>query len=157
MKSIPAPSPPTVQAISAEMDLLGLGGSAPPPAASPAGLILKHMVKMTGDEYQSHWGSISDTEATVTAVPVASVPSSTDEVENRLGSIGVRTMASGELPTEFKFFLYAQDEVSDGLFLIQSNLSKGGEPLLILTIKTNGGIDAPKVEQLVELIRLALA
>jgi AP-4 complex subunit beta-1 len=138
------------------MDLLGFGGDAPAPApvAPPPGLSLKNMT-MSGDEYQNHWGAISDSEAIVTAVQVSSMPSNTEQVEQTLAAYNVLTMASGELPNEFKFFLYAADEVSGEIFLIQSNLSKGGEPLLILTIKATGA-GAGKVEQLVDVIRSAL-
>jgi AP-4 complex subunit beta-1 len=73
-----------------------------------------------------------------------------------LAAYNVLTMASGELPNEFKFFLYAADEASSELFLIQSNLSKAGEPLLILTIKSTGATAAGKAEQLVDIIRSAL-
>mmetsp|Transcript_29624 Transcript_29624/g.48881 ORF Transcript_29624/g.48881 Transcript_29624/m.48881 type:complete len:838 (+) Transcript_29624:214-2727(+) len=141
------------------MDLLGFGGGAAPsaaPVAPPSGLTLKP-VTLSGDEYQAHWGAISDAEATVTAIPVGAIPSSTDQVERTLGAYNVLTMASGELPAEFKFFLYAADEASGELFLIQSNLSKGGEPLLIVTVKATGPTAAGKMDQLVEIIRNALS
>lgn len=140
------------------MDLLGFGGGPPAPApnAPPnAGLALK-TVTMTGDDYQNYWSIISDADALVTAVPVSSMPSNTEQVEQILAAYHIVTMASGELPNEFKFFLYTADAGSDELFLIQSNLSKGGEPLLILTIKATGAVAAGKVEQLVDIIRSAL-
>jgi AP-4 complex subunit beta-1 len=145
------------------MDLLGFdgGGGAPPapaPVAPPtaAGLSLKP-VTLSGDEYQAHWGAIPDGEATVTAIPIGAIPSSTDQVERTLGAYNVLTMASGELPTEFKFFLYAADEASGELFLVQSNLVKSGEPLLIVTIKATGPSAVGKVEQLVGIIGSALS
>jgi AP-4 complex subunit beta-1 len=139
------------------MDLLGFGAS---PSSAPiqppnAGLSLK-VVSMTGDEYQNYWSTILDSEATVTAVPISSIPNNTDEVEQVLSAYNILTMASGELPNEFKFFLYAADGASDEVFLIQSNVSKGGEPLLILTIKATGASSSSKVQDLVDIIRTAL-
>ena len=141
------------------MDLLGFGDTMLPVAAAAPTIEVLSLVPnatMSGDAYQSTWGSISDGDATVTTIPLNAVPSSTDAVEEALARNSIMTMASGELPTEFKFFLYAKD-TSDVLFLLQGNVSKSpGESLLIITIKaTNGATDA-KIEQLVELIRSSL-
>lgn len=140
------------------LDLLGFGGASPSPAPvvpPTSGLSLKSTT-ITGEEYQHHWGAIPDAEALVTAVSVSSMPSNTDQVEQALAAYNILTMASGELPNEFKFFLYAADEASSELFLIQSNLSKNGEPLLILTIKATGASAARKAELLVDIVRSAL-
>jgi hypothetical protein len=141
------------------MDLLGFGNttlpSAPPPTLTEV-LSLTPNVTMSGDGYQTTWGSISDADATVTTIPLNAVPSSTDEVEAALARNNIMTMASGELPSEFKFFLYAKD-TSDVMFLLQGNVSKSpGESLLIITIKATGGTASAKIEQLVELIRSSL-
>ena len=79
----------------------------------------------------------------------------------RLGSnVVIQTMASGELPTEFKFFLYAQDTVSGCTFLIQSNVDKSSpyDVLMIVTVKVvdAGGSSQALVDQLVERMGAAL-
>jgi AP-4 complex subunit beta-1 len=158
-----------------EVDLLGFGGpssspvaasaASPPPPAPPlssshavAGISLNPSVAMTGDEYQAKWGAIPDADATVSTVFLPRLPASTDAIEQALASAHVMTMASGELPNEFKFFLYCQDGASGSFFLIQSNIEKtAGEPLIILTIKKSGGSGGPDlIERLVEVINKAL-
>jgi hypothetical protein len=156
----PSSYAPAPAAAADVMDLLGFGDttlpSAPPPPTLTEVLSLVPNMTMTGEVYQSTWGSISDADATVTTIPLNIVPSSTDEVEAALARNDIMTMASGELPTEFKFFLYAKD-TSDVTFLLQGNVSKSpGEPLLIITIKATGGTASAKIEQLVELIRSSL-
>lgn len=157
-----APPAPAAGESGMVMDLLGFGGGGAPPAPAPvappsSGLTLSGSATMTGDEYQSHWGAIPDSEATVTAIPIGAIPTNTDQVEGTLAAYNVLTMASGELPAEFKFFLYAADEASGEMFLIQSNCSKGGEPLLIVTIKATGPTAVGKMDQLVDVIRNALS
>eukprot|EP00804_Cyclotella_cryptica_P011819 CCRYP_015345-RA/>CCRYP_015345-RA protein AED:0.46 eAED:0.46 QI:0/-1/0/1/-1/1/1/0/70 len=68
-------------------------------------------------------------------------------------------MASGELPTEFKFFLYCQEE-GGGYFLIQAVAQKA-PPSLALTIKPHGGDNdrnkrREMIDQLIELIKTSL-
>eukprot|EP00985_Skeletonema_marinoi_P014260 scaffold7206_cov143-Skeletonema_marinoi.AAC.2 len=157
----PQPAP------SAEVDLLGFGFDDPAPAPAPAAtnslqsLSLKSNLSLSGEDYQSKWGSIPDSEAVViSGLPMASAPPSTDVVEGALSAFSVFTMASGELPTEFKFFLYAQEEESFGgcYFLIQAVALKQPSSLN-LTIKPVGGDpnkQKEKVDQLVELIKSAL-
>ena len=96
---------------------------------------------MTGDEYQTQWGTIPDAEAVVRAVPLPYFPANTDQVEQALLSCAVSTMASGELENEFKFYLYAQDTNSGTVFFIQSNIDKASaaDPLMIVTVKVVGG------------------
>jgi len=157
----PQPAP------SAEVDLLGFGfddpAPAPPASNSIQSLSLKSSLSLSGEDYQSKWGSIPDSEAIViSGLPMASAPPSTDVVEGALDAFSVFTMASGELPTEFKFFLYAQEEDSVGgcYFLVQAVALKQPSSLN-LTIKPVGGDADPskrkeKVDQLVELIKTAL-
>lgn len=163
----PAPQP----APSGEVDLLGFGFDdtpAPAPAAaissnSLQSLSLKSSLSLSGEDYQSKWGSVPDSEAIVlSGIPMSSAPPSTDVVEGALSAFSVFTMASGELPTEFKFFLYAQEEDSFGgcYFLVQAVALKQPSSLN-LTIKPVGGDADPnkrkeKVDQLVELIKSAL-
>lgn len=148
----PAPLATTGTAQGLEvMDLLGgisdgvgggggdMRGFTAPTTKAP--VTLQANVSMTGDEYQKYWGSISDADSLVSAVPLRrGLPPSTLVVEQALASAFVYTMASGELATEFKFFLYAQS-VDGILFLIQSNIDKtstgsGGEPpIMIVTLK----------------------
>jgi hypothetical protein len=68
------------------------------------------------------------------------------------------TMASGELPGEFKFFLYAQDTNSGSIFLLQSNVEKSADPMMIITIKVAEGTGTNQlmVNQLTEIITAAL-
>ncbi len=150
-------------------DLLGFDTPEPSPVAPPiasAGLRLATAVAMTGEEYQSQWSAIADSDSIVETVMLRAVPGSTDVVETALSSVNVFTMASGELPGEFKFFLYAQEADSGSTFLIQSNISKDSEPLMILTVKVNnatslmpggsGPEDQKKVTQLSKFIQNAL-
>lgn len=167
----PAPSPAVAApAPTGEVDLLGFGDDAlmqspvPPPSTnSLQSLSLKSNVTLTGEEYQSKWGAVPDTEALfISALPMRSAPTSTDAVEGALGTFNVYTMASGELPTEFKLFLYGQEEDTFGgsYFLIQAVVMKAPSSLT-LTIKPSGGDVDPnkrkeKMDQLVELIKSAL-
>jgi hypothetical protein len=119
-------------------------------------------VSLSGEEYQSKWGAVSDLEAVVISLPMSSRPPSTDGVEAALGTFNVMTMASGELETEFKFFLYCQEEDYYGgsFILIQAVVMKS-PPSLTLTIKPSGEVvnsnkQKEKIDQLVELIRSAL-
>ena len=155
---IPAPLPEAAPA-SGFMDLLGFGPS-PVVATSPVAtaLNLQPNVAMTGADYQAKWGAISDADSIVATIALRSLPSSTAEVESALSACNVLTMASGELASEFKFFLYAQDSAGD-LFLIQSNLTKSSEALLILTIKVSGSSTQDpnaRVEQLTKMMQTAL-
>lgn len=164
-----APAPAPQPAPSAEVDLLGFGFDDPAPAPAPPAsnsiqsLSLKPSLSLSGEDYQSKWGSVPDSEAIViSGLPMGSAPSSTDVVEGALSAFSVFTMASGELPTEFKFFLYAQEEESYGgcYFLVQAVALKQPSSLN-LTIKPVGGDNDPnkrkeKVDQLIELIKSAL-
>ena len=69
------------------------------------------------------------------------MPANTDQVEQALQSCAVVTMASGELPQEFKFFLYAHDANTGAVFLIQSNIDKASaaDPIMIVTVKVVPG------------------
>lgn len=166
-----APAVVSAPAPTGEVDLLGFGDdtltqSAPAPVPSTSSLqslSLKSNVTLTGEEYQGKWGSVPDTEAVViSAFPMRVSPTATNAVEGALGNFNVFTMASGELPTEFKFFLYGQEEdaFGGGYFLIQAVVMKA-PPSLTLTIKPSGGDMDPnkrkeKMDQLVEAIKMAL-
>lgn len=123
-------------------DLLGFDSPPAPPASASvtpeSAFVLEPGVLMTGEEYQSKWAGISDSQAIVSTVFLRGIPSSTDEIEAALSGISVSTMASGELPAEFKLFLYAKDASTGNFFLIQSNIGKAGEPLMIITVKISG-------------------
>ena len=141
-----------------EVDLFGFGGSAPAPAAPPSivgGLNLTPGITISGEEYQGVWESIPDSDSIVNMIPLNSLPSSTDQVENALSSINLNTMASGELPTEFKFFLYAQDSSSGSLILLQANADKSTpqDPMMIVTFKVQGSAPPQQfADQLTEMI-----
>ena len=159
---VPAPAAPADNMIG---DLLGFDGPptaaapAPPPAAPPAGLSLASSVTMTGEDYQAKWAAIPDADSIVSTVALQALPPNTDTVEAALSAVSVFTMASGELPTEFKFFLYAQDATTGNFIFIQSNISKDSEPLMILTCKVAGSdkaSDQSTVDQLIQVIQGAL-
>ena len=91
----------------------------------------------------------------VSALPLRLAPLSTGIVESSLSAFNVITMASGELPTEFKFFLYCQEEAG-GYYLIQAVVQKAPASLT-LTIKPHGGDnDRNKIDQVVELMKTSL-
>jgi AP-4 complex subunit beta-1 len=158
-----AAAPPPMDA--GDFDLLGgfdgppASVSAPAPAPTSHGISLNASVVLTGEEYQSKWEGISDADSIVSTIALRALPSNTDQVEKALAGMSVMTMASGELPGEFKFFLYAEDSNSGSTFLIQSNIEKTPDPLMIITMKvsgTGGGTDQQKVDQLTEMMSLAL-
>lgn len=159
----PAPSPAPAETGDL-VDFLSMGdptpvaASTPPAANSPP---FSPGVSLTGDEYQNSWGAINDSESLVTMIPLKGVPKTTDEVESALAKFNIMTMASGELPTEFKFFMYAKDTSSNSLVLIQGNLDKqSGEALLVLTVKISGGDGSPeqaKVDKLAAVMTTALS
>ena len=124
-------------------DLLGFDTPAAPapPAAAPAaavgGFSLAQALTISGEDFQGKWGSVGDGDALCDELSLPRMPSGTDAVEAAFASTQVFTMASGELPTEFKFFLFAKDEVSQQLLLIQSNISKESltEINMVMTVK----------------------
>ena len=138
------------------VDLLGFGGEpTPAPISSPGSISLNPNVLLSGEEYQGKWGSVPDGEAHVSIVPLKVQPVSTDAIEVPLGQAFVKTMASGELPTETKFFLYAQDE--QNYFLIQATIAKNtSPPEMVLTTKISGPGGREKVDQLMEVIQFSL-
>jgi len=143
-------------------DLLGFDTPAPAPAPPPAAsstISLKMDATMTGELYQTKWGSIcSDADALVEMVALPAVPTSTAPIEGALAGMGIKTMASGQTgPGEFKLYLYAIDH--DGsIILIQANVSNsGGEALMIMTIKIEtAGVPSEKAAQLVALVQNSL-
>jgi AP-4 complex subunit beta-1 len=156
---IPAAAPSVPAAL--EFDLLGFGtGPSPPEPALPAtstSLSLSATFTMTPDEYQSKWGTIPDAEATVSMVPMQRLPANTDQVERALSTVGILTMASGELPNEFKFFLYACDSATGTVFFIQTNVEKTAEPLMVVTVKVSGeATPVSIVEKLIDIMGKAL-
>lgn len=138
------------------IDLLGFGAEpTPAPLNSPNGIVLNSSALLTGEEYQSKWGSVSDGDAHVSIVPLKGQPESTDAIEVPLGQASVKTMASGELPTECKFFLYAQE--GETYFLIQATIAKNTSPVeMMVTTKVCGPGGREKVDQLMELIQSSL-
>ena len=155
-----APQTIATSVVGGEVDLLGFGASpaASPQAAAvssaPPSVALSSSATMTGDAYQSTWGSIPDNEATVSAVALSRLPQNTDEMEAKLAAKCIMTMASGELPNEFKFFLYAQEAATGIMFLIQANVEKSSDPLLILTVKSSASEQAKNA--LVEILSSAV-
>jgi len=165
-QSVAAPAaPPAPPPAGDVFDFLGVADPTPAAAPTPASHdsnapAFEKNVTMSGDDYQKHWGVINDSESIVTMVPMKAIPRSTEEVENALAKYNIMTMASGELPTEFKFFLYAQESSSKSMVLIQGNLDKeSGEALLVLTCKISGGngiSDQHSVDKLAAVMATAL-
>ncbi len=148
-------------ALAPEVDLLGFG-TEPTPApvlpTSAASFALNPGVSMSGDEYQTSWSSVPDAESHVLSIPLSNLPSSTNAVESPLAQASIKTMASGELPSEFKFFLYAQDSSPDAsLILVQASIAKGSTPSeMLLTLKISGPGDREKAESFVEILKQSL-
>ena len=160
--AVTPPEPAAAPADVGVADLLGFDGppAAPAPAPAPAApsvaISLAPAVTMSQGVYQEHWRAIPDADSIVSTVALSYIPQAATTVEQALNAAHVFTMASGEFPTEFKLFLYAQDTNSGSLLLIQSNISKGGEPLMILTVKVSPGdkaTDQKKVDQLTQTIQ----
>lgn len=159
----PAPAPTPVVApapVAPEIDLLGFGTEpTPAPIHAPAALTLNANVSLTGEDYQAKWGAVSDADAHVFVVPLNSLPPSTDAVETPLASHSVKTMASGELDTELKFFLYGQESELEGSFyLVQATISKSMVPVeMFVTLKICGSSDRNKAEKFVDVMKTALS
>ena len=166
----PPAHPPTQPAAAVEVDLLGFGPDPTPPPAAPTPapvsappptgltLTLNPSVSLSGDEYQSKWGAVADADAHVIILPLASTPSSTDAVETPLDHASVKVMASGELPTELKFFLYAQDATDGAVMLVQASIAKGVSPTeMLLTVKISGNGGREKADAFGDLIKSALS
>eukprot|EP00591_Stephanopyxis_turris_P011481 CAMPEP_0195531852 /NCGR_PEP_ID=MMETSP0794_2-20130614/36507_1 /TAXON_ID=515487 /ORGANISM="Stephanopyxis turris, Strain CCMP 815" /LENGTH=843 /DNA_ID=CAMNT_0040663807 /DNA_START=252 /DNA_END=2783 /DNA_ORIENTATION=- len=151
----PAPAPSAVDTV---VDLLGFGDPAPVVAAPPTSSIaLSSNVNMDGDAYQSLWGAQANPILSL-QIPLRNLPSTTTDVESSLANVNILTMASGELPTELKFFLYAQEAPAGVTFLLQLVVKKPPSAIqLDVEIKTSPGGDREKADQLVELMKGALA
>ena len=79
----------------------------------------------------------------------------TADAEGALGKVCLNTMASGELPAELKFFLYAQESNSASFLLVQAVVSKLS-PSFSYIIKTNVKDASKKCDLLVEKMKSAL-
>merc|ERR1712183_1058273 len=100
-------------------------------------------------------------KAFVTSISLSILPTSTDVIEAPLGKKAICTMASGELPSELRFFLYAKEMDNGIIFLSQANIQKDGKEKfdLILTVKSFGignSHDMEKVLGFVDIIKGAL-
>lgn len=149
----------------AEVDLLGFISEpmhsyepTPAPRSPPSLGDLDKNVSMSGEEYQVMWGDISDADAHVVIIPLKLQPPSTDAIEIPLGSVSIKTIASGELPSELKFFLYAKESSTGLFFLVQATISKNATPCeLFLTIKIVGSSDVEKANAFVDFVTSALS
>jgi len=127
-------------------DLLDFGISTPPPIPT-----LRPQVTMDGEKYQQLW--TAHPEAINAIIPLKKLPDLTSEIETALASFNIQTMASGELPTEFKFFMYAQQNDNDNIILLQAVVEKTTMELT-LVVKTDA---APgSILWVQELIKTAL-
>ena len=120
-------------------DLLGFGDDSPSPApvVTPTtnGLELNPNATMSGEQFQQYWGDMPH-HTSASSFTLQSQPNTAD-VESAFASIHILTMASGELPSEIKLFLYAQELHTDSVFLLQVVISKSNPITLAYTIKTN--------------------
>ena len=157
----PQPAPSNPSATAAVADLLDFGGPSdepplqPTPAPTPT-LNLTPNVTMTGDTYQSIWGA--NAEAASLLIPLKQPPSNIPQTEQTLANSGIYTMASGELPTEFKFFLYAQDLDTEQFLLLQAVFRKDAADLNVV-IKISDGNDADnkiKANLLIDVVKNSL-
>ena len=162
--SVPVPSPAAevggVAAFDVMEDLLGFGTPSPTPApvTAPSSIVLASDFSMTGERYQELWGAQPDASATTATLSISSPPmGGTAEIEANLSQSNIFTMASGELPSELKFFLYAQEkDVASTTFLLQVIISKATSTASV-TIKGFGGVGTPeKTAQVLESLKNAL-
>jgi len=131
-----------------EVDLLGdlLGGGGGAPAAPAPRALVEAAGSVSGEDFQAKWGAIAaETPATI---PTNGPPQGTDMVDAMLASLHVHTMASGELPDQVKFFVYARDTRS-ALYLVQCIIDKAS-PKADLTIKVEGDGDASFVAGVIQ-------
>lgn len=151
----------------ADVDLLGFGNesvaSSPTPCVTHNNFMpmLDPSIELTGDEYQTKWSLVPDAHAFITSIPLHLLPPSTETVEASLAKKAVHTMASGDLPSELRFFWYAQEIGDDIVFLAQANILKGkeGKVDLVLTVKSYSGAegqDMKRVLGFVDVIKDAL-
>uniref|UniRef100_A0A6V2IVW9 Beta-adaptin appendage C-terminal subdomain domain-containing protein n=1 Tax=Ditylum brightwellii TaxID=49249 RepID=A0A6V2IVW9_9STRA len=160
-----APAAPAAPALSGEVDLLGFGLGdgpmvAPTPAAASSDISLDASFKISGEDYQAKWEAVADSHALSVMMSLRLQPESTDLVESALSTLNILTMASGELPTELKFFLYGRERRENGMiFLIQAVIFKSPDLSLSITIKTSGGDQARSGElsqKVVDMMKTAL-
>jgi len=144
-----------------EVDLLGFGEDSPSANASSSLNILSldPSASLSGEEYQTSWGNISDAEAHMICFSLCVQPNTTDEIENPLAKLSILTMASGDLPAEMKFFFYGKElSAENTVILAQASISKDVSPVeLLLTVKFAGLGSREKADGLGELIKNALA
>lgn len=137
--TIPASTPAPAETAPIVADLLDFMDSAPvstpqPTSSPPVSISFTAGFTMTGDEYQTMWGA--QVEAANTSFSLNHLPSSTDQIEAGLAGVNLYTMASGELPTEFKLFLYGKED-NGSTFLLQAVISKVSSQTT-LVVKTDG-------------------
>lgn len=142
--NIPNPTPQSSTtnppATAAVADLLDFGVTLdepplqPTPAPPTNTLNLAPNVTMAGDTYQSIWGA--NPEAASLLIPLKQPPTNIPQIEQTLANSRIYTMASGELPTEFKFFLYTQELDTQQYLLLQAVFRKDTtQPDLNIVIK----------------------
>ena len=138
-------------------DLLDFGNSSPAPTPHTVIDILQldPHANMTGDVFQKLWGEIS-TPTVESSFPLKMQPNTVD-IEGALGTVCVNTMASGELPNELKFFLYAQETHTSSTFLLQVIVSKSAPVHFSYIVKTNAIDASKKCESLIQKMRSALS
>jgi AP-4 complex subunit beta-1 len=143
----------------AEIDLLGFMNDTIAPTRPPSSITLNPNAVITGERYQQVWAATSDVEATTVVIPLKFLPAM-NEIETAFNQAKILTMASGELSTEFKFFLFAQEPDGGVTFLLQVIITKPPSDVsLSVTVKTdsetNQGVE--KSHCLIDTVKGALA
>jgi len=140
-------------------DLLGFAEEPPPPASSGApsatppqppaadAMKLNPSFSIDGATFQSVWQRLP--EACSSICPATKIHT-TAEVESTLTTKGVLTMASGEMDSELKFFLYCQDSEDGSMYLLQCGIDKTCEPRVVsIVVKSEGGAKGERVMRIV--------
>mmetsp|Transcript_2083 Transcript_2083/g.6328 ORF Transcript_2083/g.6328 Transcript_2083/m.6328 type:complete len:832 (+) Transcript_2083:69-2564(+) len=139
----PAVLAPPADNILDSFDLLGGGAGLVDDAPSRALVDAANTVDPA--TFQAKWAEIGSENTFQLSLP--SLPAATADAEAALAERRVYTMASGELPAQFKFFFYALDD-SSALYLIQCVIDKASSNAT-LTVKVQGAGDASFVRSVI--------
>jgi hypothetical protein len=123
-----------VSELSGDIDLLGISDDLGVADSSRPGLMLDSTFVMSSDDYQAGWNSIDDIHAFTSTIFLSTQPTSTESVENALIQASLKTMASGDLPSELKFFLYSKDTLQDCVMMIQLSISKDSPEIIVTSV-----------------------
>lgn len=134
---------PPAQATDGGMDLLnmGFGGETPPavprPANPPAFMLNPH-AGMDAGLFQQKWGTLQPCQST--SFQFRALPPQV-EIEQSLTAASIKTMASGDVGPQYKFFFYAQDD--RGTYYLTEAIVEKSNGVLSATIKADDESGAP--------------